>query len=659
MRTALIIAACVGFLGYRLKVARLAHKKPQPRLVLPLHLRASPRQLYRYQPVAIELLVRRPDGRPAKLKRPPALKILFRGKPVTTVADVEAILMKYDPSAGCYRAFWPPPWGAEPGDYVVEVRQNIHDPDKWQWGPWRPKITRDAVCEAVAVDRFTIRARRPKPMPTPLCAVTWEPQPPEGQLLAPDGRRTNWRALVEWAQFIGADALWCRGAVTQASKRWSLSMQQPFAPINEDLLARLGSEAHRRGLKFGLWAVAYATLPHGRNAGKPQYEFAKIMRPDGSFSDGDFISLLDPDRPKHLAQWMQHVAGFDWVDMVGLDYIRPDKGDYQVTDGFARTMPVELPEQWDNWSRQQRWRWVAKMVEKRWRREPRFYEMWNWYRCHLVAKRVREIVARAAIDKPVWCFIFGWRAGRQSGQDPVMLTDAGADALAIMLYQCPTVSHYEQMVRDWSRYKAAGQARLIPGDQVDDFWHQHLRNPAAPEELYRRIVTAARTAAGGKKAAGAFWHDISRALGGRLGPYPGREWALAGAAAFTQVRALWKAQPIQLSLKAPSSAPAGINFQCRVTLKNISTQPVRNIDVAVEQTPLVEPASRRRVRVPELAAGAELTLPFVIRITALDARRGNRFMVAVRARWPRGEYGEEFPAHIPPVAVAMKYVQAR
>lgn len=105
---------------------------------------------------------------------------------------------------------------------------------------------------------------------------------------------------------------------------------------------------------------------------------------------------------------------------------------------------------------------------------------------------------------------------------------------------------------------SSGQANLAPGDQVDFRWHQKSLQPAAPEELYDRMVTGHRRYTSNGLTAGCFWHDISRAaVSGSRGPYPGTEWALAGGAAFTTVRNDWQVYPLTAELRAPQSAPLG------------------------------------------------------------------------------------------------------
>ena len=71
---------------------------------------------------------------------------------------------------------------------------------------------------------------------------------------------------------------------------------------------------------------------------------------------------------------------------------------------------------------------------------------------------------------------------------------------------------------------------------MDFKWHQKTLQPAAPEELYDRIITA-HGAKGkgylqGGLTVGGFLHDISRAASPHpTWPHPGTEWALAGGAA--------------------------------------------------------------------------------------------------------------------------------
>lgn len=617
----------------------------------------------RYDLVPLILEARGPDGAAKALPEPPILRVLLDGQPVTTVGHVEKLQPRYDAKLGQYRAWWPIPWNARPGRYVVEARCNLEDPAQWPWGdamlePADKEETKSRLAEMVCRASFTIVQRKPAALPGGFCAVTWEQRIPTGRVRGPDSKQRDWRALLDWAEFMGADALWCRGAITQADKSWTLTMDRPFAPTDEEMMHRVAREAHRRGLRFGTWAVAYSTAPQESNAGKPSYKYAQVVRTDGSLADHCFISLLDEDRPGHLAGFLQRMAADPNIDMVGFDYFRPDRGGYEISDLFTRRMPVTLPEGFFDRSRGKRWQYVARKIEYDWRRDPDFYEQWNWYRAHLLSQRLKQIREQAAIDKPLWIFMFGWYHGQQIGQDPLMLTDAGADALAVMLYQIESLKHFELMTSQWREYKV-NNCNLLPGNQLDFHWHQNMTKPrAAPEEFYRRIMVAHSSFQAGSVCLGTFWHDISRALEGQVGPYPGREWALAGAAAFSAIRRNWKVYPLTVDLSAPARVAVGSPFKVNVRLSSLATRPVTGLEISLEDTPQITAPEGSNRTVAELPAGTELTVPWTLKVRAHDERRSDRFMVAFRVRWAEGEYGERFRRDAPRTIVVMRYVDA-
>jgi len=666
----MVVAAflLIALLSQRGRIAGLLPSRPPPRegslTSFPMALTVKTREVWRDGLVPIVVSAFGPDGRPAPLPEPPQVAVLRGGVPQPTVGHVETLRPTYDRRLKAYVAYWPVPWNAPLGEYAVEARCKLAKPEAWAWGapvrampPSRKKD--DRLSEAVARGQLIVRGRRPPALQPGLCVVTWEDHPPTGRLRRPDGSMGDWRALLDWAEFMGADALWCRGAVTQVGN-WPLTMQQPFAP-DEPGIRRLAAEAHLRGIKFGVWAVAFATFPKGRNSGKPAYRYAQILRADGSLADHDFISLLDTDRPRHLADFLRRMSEDPNVDMVGLDYFRPDQGGYEIVDEFLRTMPVKVPQDLFSLSRLERVRHVARLVEREWRTHTDFYEQWEWYQAHLVAERLREITLRAQLRKPLFVFMFGWNHGSQSGQDPLMLTDAGADALAVMLYQISSTRQFALMVEQWRQYVGAAQANLIPGDQVDFYWHQNMTRPrAAPEELYRRILTAHDKFSAGGKTLGVFWHDISRAaVVGRTGPYPGREWALAGAAAFSAVRRAWNVYPLTASLSVPPEVPVGAVFTAEVVLESLCDRPVRGLRLNIENTQGIELVEERAKTLAELPARGQVRMPWRMKVCSPNPARANRFMVACRVTWPDGDYGPAFRRDIPRTIIVMQYLNAR
>jgi hypothetical protein len=82
------------------------------------------------------------------------------------------------------------------------------------------------------------------------------------------------------------------------------------------------------------------------------------------------------------------------------------------------------------------------------------------------------ILEKSRVTKPTWIFVLSWLHGIQHGQDPLMFTDAGITMLAPMLYQVPDRGHFDTLTRSWNEYIDEGQANIVPGDQVDFYWHQ-------------------------------------------------------------------------------------------------------------------------------------------------------------------------------------------
>ncbi len=637
--------------------------------MFPLQVQTDAAAYRRYSLVRLQIQVTNPYGETVRLNEPPQLVVRRDEQIIITVAGVRRLTPSWDANSSSYICYWPIPWAAQPGEYVAEAKIKIPDPDNW---PWQLDLPPDAkrpsykhgTSFCIARVPFQISRQLPPSISPGLCAATWEADFPEGQVVKrPDGTAGDWRAILDWCEFLGADALWFRGAVT----RRGCTDEAPFVKDNIEAIPRLAAAAHRRGLRFGTWAVAYATYPRKRtdNRGLPSYQWAQdISRSTGQTSNVSFISLLDPKRITHLADFFEQMQKTRDVDFVGLDYIRNDRGGYEMTDQFTSQMPVDLPENWADYSRKQRWKYVAQKVESEWNSDVDFYEQWNWWRAHLNASNVEQIIRESGIRKPVWIFQLGWMHGAQHGQDAFMFNDAGVAFVAPMLYQSESFQHFDYLIKSWKEYTKPGQVNLIAGDQVDDYWHKQSfsatkgsRRPAAPEVMYLRMMQAHREMVEGERTIGAFWHDISRAaVQGRLGPYPGSEWALAGAAAFSDIRQSWEVYPLRVQLSVPDSAPIGAICTAQITVKNVSQSPTRDIIIKLEKTEHIVPVSHRQRQVAEIGPGEVHIVPLRLRITQADTERANRYMVAVRVGWAPGDYGEEVRRDLPRTIVAMKYI---
>ncbi len=640
--------------------------------MFPLDLQANARVYYRHNLVRLAVRVVNPQGQPVKLDEPPRIIVRHDGDVVITVGGVRRLVPAWDAQSKSYVCHWPIPWSAESGVYVAEAEMKIADPAAWPWELQIPpdqqqRSYEDGTAYCIAQSAFEVAHRARRDIPPGLCVATWEPDfPQDVALRRPDGTTGDWRVILDWCEFVGADALWFRAGVT----RQGCTAERPFVGRNLEAVARLAAAAHKRGLKFGVWATAYVTYPERRsdNRGLPRYEWGQdISRRTGTISDQAYISLFDQDRISHLAGFFRQMARIREVDFVGLDYLRDDPpGGYEIVDRFTSEMPVRLPDNWVNYSRKQRWKHLAQKVESEFDSVAGkdFYEQWNWWRAHLNAGNVEQIITQSGVEKPVWLFQLSWMHGAQHGQDAFMFNDAGVALIAPMLYQSPSDRDFDFLLEFWNEYAQPGHLNLAAGDQVDDFWHKPTRgatkgsrNPAAPEVLYERMVRAHGEMVEGERTIGGFWHDISRAaVLGRRGPYPGTEWALAGAAAFSQIRQSWELYPITVKMSVPDSAGIGATFTAAVAVENTTEATVRDILIKLEETEHISPVGQRERRVAELGPGESHTVPLSVRITRADATRANRYMVAARVNWAAGEFGEKRRADLPRTFVAIKYL---
>ncbi len=639
----------------------------------PLELEVEGRHFLRYQLVPIVLRIQDPEGQPVVSTSPPRITVFYEGDPVVTVGRVEKLGPRYRLQSKDYICHWPIPWMAKAGEYLIQARVKLEDPTQWRWAkatseekvlPSEEAVAPpqgDTYCTAQAT--IFVERRELPPFPPGTCIATWEADFPQGPVRLPSGGKGDWRAMIAWCEFMGADTLLFRGAVTSTS-RGPLGAEQPFVSHNLEAIPRLGAEAHRHDLKFGVWAMAYATLPTNTNVGKPPYDYAQdISRRTGNISSKDFISLLDEQRVKDLAEFCRQMQAEPTVDLVGLDYMRSSEvGGYEVTNLFTSEMPVKLPSNWDQLSQKQRWKYVARKVEVDYTTPAGrdFYEQWNWWRAHRGAEIVDRIIRDSELKKPFFLFVFSWMHGRQSGQDPPMFTDARTSLLLPMLYQMPDQQRFEYTMRQWNDYMRPGQVNLAPGDQVDDFWHQRSRDPvASPELLYQRMREGHRRMIFEGQPVGAFWHDISRAaVKGNLGPYPGTEWALAGAAAFSQVRQSWRVYPLKFTFSCPKRVRFGIPFRIRVTIENLCATKIKDIVLRLENTVKVKVSGQGRKLIAALGPGEKLEVPLDVVVTGPSPARHDRFMVCVRAEWPPRDYGETFRSDLPTTFVLMQYVKA-
>ena len=444
-------------------------------------------------------------------RAPPRVVVRRDGAEVTTVAGIrEVTLARAGP--GLWTARWPVPWNAPAGDYVPVL------------------LGREDLADRLRVASFRVGRRAPAPLPPGFVALTLESVAPLAamRVTGPDGTVKDWRGMLDWAQWIGADAFWVLGGQTPGPREG-----QVWVETNLETLHEAAKECRARGLKFGVYAMYSLTMSNTTKI--PGYEYGLEIK-NAAPVVTRAVSIREPRRLDDVVGLLKPFADDPNVDFIGVDYIRNALGGYELVDDFVAEMPgLTLPEQWGRLSRAERMTWLAR--KKIVRKDAAFIDAWQWWRARRVALIVEELKRRLGGKKPLWAFTLTWDKGWHHGQDPVMMNDAGVDYDALMFYEADK-PQYDAMLKAWHAYVRHGDVQLIPGNIFD--WGLHQKDPSGPAEFSRRLSRAVAEVYADGPAQAVFFHDAGRLLYGRLGPWGARGWAEA---ARGSARALKAANP--------------------------------------------------------------------------------------------------------------------
>ena len=453
--------------------------------------------------VDIILKTRDPALRSDWNSQPPSVVVTRQGLPVPTIAGLRRVRLVPSPG-GAWVGRWPCPWNAPAGEYRLELSGAA------------------ALGDRLQTRSFRIAYRRPKPLPKALAVLTLESDMPWSGLRvqAPDGTTKDWHGLLDWVEYVGADAFWVLAGRTPGEKPGEVWLSYNF-----HLLPEMAKECRRRQIKFGAYVQCYLTMS-GRDH-VPGYEYALDVK-DSRTVETRAISLREEKRVRDVAELLKRLRDIPGVDYLGLDYIRNALGGVELVDDFYADMAgvISPPPEFSHLNREERMVYFAR--KKAMRKDMAFIDAWQWWRAHRVCAVLRQLKSEIGESKPLWAFMLTWDKGWHHGQDPVMFNDAGVDADALMLYEADS-AQYKALLSDWSGYVHRGDAQLVVGDVVD--WPLHQRDPDGPKEFYRRTMLAASGIYGDGPARGIFIHDLGRALWGRLGPWTTRDWMDAARAA--------------------------------------------------------------------------------------------------------------------------------
>ncbi len=436
-------------------------------------------------------------------------------RPVFTVEGQSIVRFRPTDKYYIWEAKWPVPWNAPAGEYEFRI--------------WEPP-TQGNIKRNISY-RFRISRRTPKPIANDMKILTWENTRPlrSIKMTGPDGNVRDWRGILDWAEYLGANTVWLIGGQTGYFSRRA-KREFPWIEDNVGFLKTFGDEAHKRGFKFGVWVACYQTF--GKSELKPEwYQWGVDYNPDtNELFYTKAISIFDKQRKNDIIEFLRILENIPEVDMIGLDYIRPPLEGLEMTEQFVEEMQPELPERWAEWSTNKRQKWFGSLLKRYSVKDVKIISQWNWWRAHKIAKLVSEFKQEARITKPLWIFELSWQCGWQHGQDPIMMNDAGADLVAIMLYECNR-EQFDNLIKPWHSYVNSGEVNIVVGNQFDAVLHANGDVPVT-QEYTDRLITAYNKIYADGPALGIFLHDLSRVLWGRKGDYSTMEWAGAGRDAF-------------------------------------------------------------------------------------------------------------------------------
>lgn len=558
----------------------LAATNLKPPSQRPARLQADRSEYYRYQ--LIQLLFR-PDSlagiTPGSLIL--TVEFLHGDSLIAGVGDCRKIKMHYSPHDSAWHGSWALPWNPPLGIYRAVATL----------APLRPATDPPPPRFSDSVE-FAVKSRLPHNIPDGFCAMTIESAGNvlNSKLPSPAKESRHWTNFVDWAKYLGADAVWYSVGWTIEDYP-DISDNKPWVKENFRALPRLAEECHRQGLKFGGYVGSY--LLWGPKLGRLKYNYSLDVR-NGRIFPTQHVSLEDSKRRADIVKIFQMLQADSNVDFIGLDYIRPGSGGFETAEEFVDLMNIEKPAGWDRWSQKERRVWVARQVKPVSDRPIR--ARWQWWQAHRSATAVEKLLAEAGVIKPVWGFTLGWDKGHEHGQDPPMMNDAGLDLDAVMIYESNAAQCYE-MTNVWSQYLKGGEAQLMAGQQIDWILLQKNTSPPAPEEFYWRLTDAIKGTSEQGRVKGLFWHDMFRGIRGRKGPHSSQEWLIAGAAAFTKARQELGILPLETRL-FHHNGKVGIHIRLLGDIERVELEPLTKSS----------PGRRQTVSIPDWTRDTSLIL---------------------------------------------------
>ncbi len=523
-----------------------------------------------------------------------------------------------------------------------KIRLNYQNNQRWsgKWPiPFNPRLGTYTARTQVWVNgntvnaraTFAITGRKPFSLKPGFSVVTYEGGK-KGPYQTPgltDQEKPSWKNMVRWAQSMGADAFWqCLGQ----TQIWDNLKEEeyPWSQGTLRLMPRVAQQAHDLGLQYGGWITSFVVI--GNAIEKSGYQFTLgYDRDQNAVKQLRYISLGCQKRLDHMAALMQLMNENPNVDYIGLDYMRTDFGGYEFADEFVNDMGITKPSQWSQWSPNEKALWMARLIEVT--RDKTARAQWEWWRAHKVGMTIAALVKKVKPVKPIWVFSLGWYTGHQHGQDLMMMLDAGIAFNAPMFYSI-TRQDYPYMLSAWKHYLNRSPGSVVIGQCVDWNLLGRTTNPSGPMEHLKRQEEAIAALEKPASSFGLFWHDLNRAFFGARGPYGTMEWAMAGAASFSQLKIKTGRYPFKVAMEAPEQIILGQKNTVTVTITNPNGNTLNALAVGLVPTARLVSLDSAPVKIRTLGPGEAQVVKLPFQVDQIYEKNGAQQMVAFKIQQP-------------------------
>ena len=161
---------------------------------------------------------------------------------------------------------------------------------------------------------FEVKGREAARIPKGFAVLTVEGRPELYQTYPSpfDPKKRSLDSLVEWAQWLGADALWCLVGETHAWKKSAYS--EPWNSVSLKHMEALAQKAKDEGLKYGGWIATYYIW--GDRRASTGYTFATKYDLKEGFKASHFLTLGEPTRHRHLVELAKKLGNYSGLSSV-------------------------------------------------------------------------------------------------------------------------------------------------------------------------------------------------------------------------------------------------------------------------------------------------------------------------------------------------------